>query len=408
MREMCERPAVTGRRSLRATSVGGAVLPSACLAAVLTAGCTEGGGPGANATVRTDSAGVTIATHHGPEIPAGLVFVEELRLGGSETRPEESFFQVDAGVVGVDDVGRIHVLDTSGNRVVVFDADGRHLRTLGRAGQGPGEIGVPGGLAVSPDGHVAVADFSRRGFVRWDPEGQPLPAMPFPPGFSGGLIHVAGETLVLPVQRDGGTALSLIRILGPDTVWIAELPAVEMRPIRLASCGMSFSGMPPVFSPTLRWHARGDRTAAATSADYDVVVFEGEASVLRVRRDLAPRTATERSAIEKQGDGMRVRLEGGVVVCDPAEVVEQRGFEPLIPLIRSVVIAPDGILWVQREGPGDEGGAVDRFSPNGDYLGTLPEGSPFPIVFLTGDRIAAAQTDDLGVTRLVVYRVDRG
>ena len=44
-------------------------------------------------------------------------------------------------------------------------------------------------------------------------------------------------------------------------------------------------------------------------------------------------------------------------------------------------------------------------SPDGAYTGTPPAGSPFPIAFLSGGRFAAAETDELDVTRLVVYEM---
>lgn len=351
-------------------------------------------------------------TQGGTDVPADLTFDEEFRLGGSDTRPEEGFFRVGRGGVGVDDQGRIHVLDYSTHQVQIFESDGIHLRTLGGPGDGPGEIGIPGGLAVSPEGVVGVIDFSRRGMVRWGPDGEVMPAHPLPTTFSGGIVELSGESLVLPIrtldEADGALVQSIARIADADTLIVASMPPVEMRPITLASCGMSFSGMGRIFAPTLRWTAAEGRIAVATSPEYDVLVLGGDAPPVRVRRDLAPRTATERMAIDDLGEGMQVRLESGVVVCDPAEVVAQRGFDPVIQVVGQLAIAPDGTLWVQRHEVQDEPRAIDLFASDGNYLGTLPPGSPFPIAFLPDGRIAAGITDELDVQRLVVYRVGSG
>ena len=125
-----------------------------------------------------------------------------------------------------------------------------------------------------------------------------------------------------------------------------------------------------------------------------------------VRRDVPPRDATPELAQREVGDSMRVR--GGTLRCAiaPEAVVEARGFAPVIPLIRSVSIARDGSLWVERTTPRNDPPLVDVFSPDGEYRGTLPAGSPVPIAFFPNGDIAASEksTDD-DVERLVVYRV---
>jgi sugar lactone lactonase YvrE len=58
----------------------------------------------------------------------------------------------------VADGDRTFVSDHGSHAVRAFDADGRLLRTIGRAGAGPGELSRPTGLALSPDGRLFVAD----------------------------------------------------------------------------------------------------------------------------------------------------------------------------------------------------------------------------------------------------------
>jgi hypothetical protein len=372
------------------------------------AGC--GGDDPAPASIRTDSAGIEIVTYPGPDRPSALTPREELRLGGREDDPNQSFFRVAAGTVGADGAGNIYVLDYSANRVVVFDAEGNFVRTMGREGGGPGELGIAAGLLVDPDGSVGVIDFSKRGIVRFDPAGEPLPLQPIPPGFYGGRVVSADGALFVTARKpgdNGPAAEALYRMTATDTTELASLALPAMKPIRLESCGMGFSGMPPLFNPTLRWDALGDRGAVVTGEAYDIAVLEGGREVRRIHRDIAPTPATEALALRQVGEAMQVRTEGGVRRCAPDEVVEQQGFAPVIPAITTVAISPDGRLWVQRGGVRDEPKAIDIYSPDGEYEGTLPAGSPFPILFLPDGRIGAAETDELDVTRLVVYAVDR-
>ncbi len=52
----------------------------------------------------------------------------------------------------------LYVVDTIGHRIVVFDLEGRRIRTIGRRGKGAGEFNFPVGIALGPGGHLHVTD----------------------------------------------------------------------------------------------------------------------------------------------------------------------------------------------------------------------------------------------------------
>lgn len=60
--------------------------------------------------------------------------------------------------LAVDTEGNLYVADTLNNRIEVFDADGKFVRTFGKAGDGPGYFARPKGVAVDGDGNIWVAD----------------------------------------------------------------------------------------------------------------------------------------------------------------------------------------------------------------------------------------------------------
>lgn len=57
------------------------------------------------------------------------------------------------------------------HRVEVFAPDGRHLRTIGSRGDGPGQFNFPSYAAVAPDGKLYVADTGNFRIEVFDPEG---------------------------------------------------------------------------------------------------------------------------------------------------------------------------------------------------------------------------------------------
>ena len=99
-----------------------------------------------------------------------IELVEELRVTG-ETSGPHALFGARTPRVDVDAEGRIYVADGSNARVPVFAADGTHLRTLGRSGQGPGEFSTPLVAVVAGDA-VYVSDTARARLSKWSLSGE--------------------------------------------------------------------------------------------------------------------------------------------------------------------------------------------------------------------------------------------
>lgn len=98
---------------------------------------------------------------------------EELRIGALEGADTETFGQITG--IPVSDDGRVAILDGQAQDLRVFDAEGRYLRTLGRRGEGPGEMEGAWGIMQDADGRLWVPDHANHrmsvfdfedGFVR--------------------------------------------------------------------------------------------------------------------------------------------------------------------------------------------------------------------------------------------------
>jgi hypothetical protein len=368
--------------------------------------CT--GSSPSSAVQRADSAGIEIVTYAGDDIPLTWSFTPAFAIGGEDT--EESFYAVDPTTVGVDGRGRLYVLDRDAYRVLVYDADGRYVRSMGGEGGGPGETRFPFAILVSPDGTVGVFDISKRGFVRFGPDGAILDEERLVTGYGGGLIRRVGQSLVLSADEldsDRGIHTDeLIAITGLDTAAIVHIERPAGGVVDLASCGMRIMGIGPVFRPGLRWTPLETSVAVTAVAGYDITVYRERTPVRVLRRTIAPLAATPEIAAAHVGDGMKVQTTGGVRTCDAREVVEQRGVEDVIPAIDDLAEGPDGTLWVRRANEPDGPRPIDVFGGDGSYLGTLPEHAPFPVAVL-GSRIVAIEADEMDVERLVVYDIER-
>ena len=90
-----------------------------------------------------------------------LELKEDLSLGGPEAQGDYAFDEIRTFIV--DDAGSIYVLDQQSSHVKVFDASGKYVRTIGRQGQGPGELENPMTLSFNRTaGELAVHQSSRR------------------------------------------------------------------------------------------------------------------------------------------------------------------------------------------------------------------------------------------------------
>jgi len=115
-----------------------------------------------------------VITVSNPKIPlyAGpvLTLSEELRIGDATGRPEYTFGRGPA--IAVDNQGGIYVLDDKNIHIKAFDAQGTYLRTIGRKGQGPGEIGSPFDVLINSRGELLVPDGESYKLHAYSPPGQ--------------------------------------------------------------------------------------------------------------------------------------------------------------------------------------------------------------------------------------------
>jgi DNA-binding beta-propeller fold protein YncE len=80
--------------------------------------------------------------------------------------------------LAVDVQGRVYVSDPEGARILIFDATGRYLGRFGRPGASTTELGLPNGLALSPDGHLFVVDSQNNRILKFEAPFENAPAEP--------------------------------------------------------------------------------------------------------------------------------------------------------------------------------------------------------------------------------------
>ncbi|HEX2189477.1 MAG TPA: 6-bladed beta-propeller [Longimicrobiaceae bacterium] len=343
--------------------------------------------------------------------------VVSFAVGAAEGRDWEVFANV--GDVAFDSRENLYVLDRGNARVVVFDPAGRHLRTFGRRGNGPGEFSLPQRMTVSRGDEVVVSDVGRRAFSVFGPDGAFRRSVPFVRG-----MVTSGSNLAAHPQ--GGVVAQFIEPprLGPshERVFWQVLGGGVAKPLYTSPAHPAGRGSRPVFSPTTRFSVLpGGSLALAATEAYSVAVVGPAGSVSRVlERAVAPRRVTSRDraevlerreALAREG---RLRVVGAGGGSMPAaararfarELMDVE-FAPVVPVIQALQTDAAGNLWIQRTGSdGGRPGPIDIVTPQGRYVGTLG-GVRLPDAFSPRGRAAYVETNDLGVESVVVVRLPR-
>jgi len=360
---------------------------------------------------RTDSAGVEIVLNSGEDQLLHWEFERVVSIGGADTGAE-AFFRVMAVGLTFDPQGNIYVLDSGNRRVQVFDASGFYVRSIGREGMGPGEFQYPSSIAIYPNGNILVFDAQRRAGMLFDSQGDFLDQVPPPRFFIGGAVRLHGDGLLYSsrrLNRDTGVRhFHVTRVSASDTVDLDVIPLPEFTNVTYEDCGINLS-LPPLFANPPSWDSRGSTTVISRPPDYSLRVFNADSEVMQVRRALDLNQATRESAIHDLGEGEKWQVgTGRDCIVDPQTVIEKRGFVEYLPLVSQVSVSWDGGFWAQREFPGSDTGTIDVFDQSGEYLGTLPEGTPWPAAFGPNGKILALEEDELGVQQVVLYNVSPG
>lgn len=389
------------------------------------------------------------ASLEGSDVPVVLATTDVASVGALDGAEWETF----AGIrdVAFDASGQLYIFDPDNYRVVVTDREGRHLRTLGREGDGPGELRQPSAMAVGREGTVVVADGASQAFVVYSASGAFVRQVPFagehgmpfgdlamrPTGDlltrgRGMVIRMGTQGAEEPAEPDFVPVRAISPVDGTETVlyeaWLAPEPeATDAETLEGENTTIVIRGRRlEAFRPATHVAILPDGgLAVADSVDWSLDILAPDGTPRDVlRRPIDPRPVTdeirelerERRLTQLEEGGSRVRLFGSGGA--PAGIAEQiremqrrqietMAFADVVPVIYAVAADWDGRMWVRRTGevPGEDG-PIDLVGADGAYLGTLPAGSfEMPRAFGPDGLAAWIETDEFDVEHVVVRRI---
>jgi len=396
---------------------------------VITGGCGPSPGTVGWSGHVLDSAGVIIVQN----TPQGLwmesegwTLEEELRIGGLGGDLSYQFGQV--GTIAVDSKGQIYVSDAQAQEVRVFSASGEYLRTVGRPGSGPGELGLGASVVlISPGDTLLIPDVRNRRINRFSPEGEALTSAPLEPEkgrpLRFNLTSTGGMTVQLrPIGSPGRAAVDTM-----DAIVTIETSGTFGDTILEIPTGGLFQG-PGIhyFTPEPIWDVTDSLTVLyGVNNEYRVGYYDRNGSLQRiVSMPSKPAPITDRDIRAFFSYLDRAWLDAGVPPSRLQANHQAVHFAEFLPTFASFHTGFQGSLWVQPvRAPGllsdeeieqynfiEDFGAPgwDLFDRDGQYMGKVTMPSRFtPRAFL-GDRIYGVARDSFDVQYVVRLRVIDG
>ncbi len=276
---------------------------------------------------------------------------EEIAIGEAEGRKEYMFSKISG--IEVDDEGRIYVLDYKEAQIKVFDRNRDYLKTIGREGQGPGEMTSPFSICITNKNEIVIQDLNNHKISFFSLEGKYLKA-----------ISTAELIIVGSVIDTRGNIIGITSTTGPDKQ-VVELKKFNSELDYLYSfCSFSLPRRSPAynpFNPEICWAlTMNDEVVCGYSENYELKVFSSDGKLIRIiRKDYEPVRITP-----DEIDRLKKTLPGPMKLDIPKNHTAYRDF----------TIDEEGRCYVRswEINPGTKEYYLDIFDSEGIYIAKVP------------------------------------
>lgn len=352
-----------------------------------------------------------LSEDEGPPVVRGTI---DLEIG--EMTGEEPYLFSSIGGVAADADGMIYAIDRQSDEIRVFDPEGGFVGTIGRSGEGPGELGGPCCPSFDPQGVLWVRDVANARYSGFDLEsGEPefVGSVPVSHGGAGLWASTTFDTSgrlvdVGPSREGGGPALARYHTTSDGVVEsTTEIPSPPNDRVGMHSVDREMEGGPATFfvyqpfGPRhLLAHGPGGRWAESISSEYRVDLHLPDGATVTIHHPAVygPELSDEdRSAGEAAMARDRNRL--GVNRL-PYGLPDRK------PPVRDLFFGTDGRLWVELNVQGDQR-VAETYDDGGNLLGRYewPGAVRVGVLGWVGtSSLIGVTRDSLGVERLARVR----
>ncbi len=371
-----------------------------------------------------DSAGVRIVENSAPAWEEGqewrLAAEPALDIGMLDGPPQYQFGRV-TGAVRLSD-GTVVVGDDQAKDLRFFDRTGRHVRTVGREGGGPGEFKAVGSLGVLGDSLV-VGDYNNRRVSVFAPDGKLVRAVPldaggsedftFPVGYLGdGSVLLSSGGTFDRGSRSGVSRDSVRYLrLAPSGGAPREVGRFVGSEMFVQSADGAIMAGPRAFGRSAEIAVVPDGFFYGSSDTYQVGRYDASGTLLRlVRRPQATRAVTP-ADIERYREArlkQAAEVRGGRFREMQEKSLAAMSYPETMPAYGRIQADRAGNLWVSEfQVTPEDPGKWTVFDPEGRMLGTVSTPARFRVLDIGEDYVLGVWKDDLDVDHVRMFALEK-
>ncbi|MCY4673102.1 MAG: hypothetical protein OXD43_04935 [Bacteroidetes bacterium] len=305
-------------------------------------------------TITIDSSSAQIVTSTPASSEATCTFSEEpVLVIGDDEEDDNQWFSYIWGMGLLSD-GSIAVVDNDLFEVRIFDASGRHLRSMGQRGEGPGEFTNPATLGITAGDTLWVGNYRPWSYTLLTAQGQFVRRILLDPVYqnrsmAGGVLE-NGYTVN---AKEGGVGMRtpdfdvpdtmIVEIHDPDGKLVGSLARIPHRTYGTVSEAPENLYLSPLFEARAAVDALGSTIVLAHGSKPEVQVLDDEFNLrMTIRWPEQNREVTRADIRAWREDYRKLRSPARYMLS------QERPVADVFPVISSVRIGRDGRIWVRQ------------------------------------------------------------
>ncbi|MXY08158.1 MAG: hypothetical protein F4058_04425 [Rhodothermaceae bacterium] len=373
--------------------------------ALLLGACSQQAPPETE-SIDIDSSSALIVTSTPASSEATCTLSEEsvLVIGDNEEDDNQWFSSI-RGMARLSD-GSVVVVERWPAEIRIFDASGRHLRSMGERGKGPGEFTNPFILWVTAGDTLWVGDYPPWSYTIFTAQGQFVRRIMLEPLYlnslaAGGVLE-SGYTVnaITTSMRDpdfGVPDTLIAEIHDREGKLVRNLARIPHRTYGQVSEASDVFWVSKLFDAGAEVDALGSTIVLSHGSKPEVHVLDNEFNLRMIIRWSEPNREVTRADIRayrevyrEQSDPSRWDQD------DDAMISPERPVADVFPAISSVRIGRDGRIWIrQYDRPREDRGCL-AFGADGKFLCHMAQ-PPGDIWEFGADYVLLLHRSELGV-----------
>jgi hypothetical protein len=334
-----------------------------------------------------------------------VTFVEDLSISGEDK--DGNIILYEPRLSFVDDNENIYIIERKDQVIKVFRSDGKHIKTIGAKGSGPGEFQTMTYLAVTKDGKLIAMDETSRRTSLFDSSGRFLKSSHWQTYYGNFIMiksssYITSELIYSGDRQFRQSFVKEVDFNGKEIRSYGEFSTERLNIIRQGKYTNYFS--PPVSTSSI---FAGDQDRGlfyhCVNNKYIIEVYDTSGKLFRkIDRPYEPVPFTDKDAKE-----YRARF-GDLTNDFFRKAIEEMEMPKVKSIVERMCVDDEGNLWIRTNEIKEEEDkirtAFDIFDSDGYYFAKVWT-AVIPSIFKKGKMYRMDTDQDTGYQSLKRYKV---